>query len=231
VFDVNFDSFTPESLDDTVGKVNRDNLQEELVNLNQAILKAAKDQGIDVTTLPVIQAVRRMDNTESRGGLPTQDTVVLEVVSQPSQDRPLVLTSLVNEEGEEVGVVVSLLVVNGTAWGEETSKMAVVNIVFDRELLDKIGATGTTISREDRDFTKLADVLVREVGVPQEKINSLVFSLLNGPEKEGNTMMGDYDDGGRIEISEHRKDWSETLDALDRAAGGGYLLAIDVLLK
>ena len=140
-------SHSPESIDDVAGKVNVETLQEDLKNLNQQILAAAEAEGVDVTTLPVVQVTMRVASTGGRGGLPTQESVGLEVVSQPNQDRPLVLTSLVNEDGESMGVVVSLLVVKDTTWGTETSEMAVINIVFDKELLSKIDATGMTISR------------------------------------------------------------------------------------
>jgi len=151
-------------------------------------------------------------------------------VSQPNQDRPWVLTSLVNQDGERVGVVVSLLVVNDKTWGVETSEMAVINIVFDQELLKKIDATGMTISREDGDLTKLADVLTREVGVPQERINSLIFSLLNGPVKEDDATMDGYDGPGRIEIPPHEQNWDETLEILKQAADGKFFVAVNILL-
>jgi len=130
-----------------------------------------------------------------------------------------------------MGVVASLLVVKDKKWGTESSEMAVINIVFDKELLSKIDATGMTISREDSDLTKLADVLLREAGAPQNKINSLIFRVLNGPVKEGNTMLDDYDAEGRVEIPPHENDWSETLKILQQAADGEYLIAMDVILK
>jgi len=228
VFEVDFES--PESLDDVAGEVRVENLQDDLKILNQQILAAAEKQGIDVRTLPLIEATRRAASTGGRGGLPTQESVVLKVVSQPNQDRPWVLTSLVNEDGESIGVVVSLLVVKDTTWGTEASEMAVINIVFDKELLSKIDATGMTISREDSDLTKLADVLLREAGAPQNKINSLIFEVLNGPVKEGNTMLDNYEVEGRVEIPPFEPDWGETLDILRQATDGGFLLATNVAL-
>ena len=224
-------SSSPESIDDVVGEVTVESLQPDLKNLNQQILAAAEKQGIDVTTLPAVQATGRAASTGGRGGLPTQESVGLDVVSQPNQDRPWVLTSLVDKDGESIGVVVSLLVVKDTKWGTESSEMAVINIVFDKELLSKIDATGMTISREDSDFTKLADVLLREAGAPQNKINSLIFDVLNGPVKEGNTMLDDYDAEGRVEIPPHEQDWRETLDILRQGADGKYFIATDVILK
>ena len=224
-------SHSPESIDDVAGKVNVETLQEDLKNLNQQILAAAEKQGIDPATLPLVQASLRVQSVDLRSKLPTQETVLVEIISQPNMDRQWVLTRLVDKNGEPMGVVASLLVVKDKKWGTESSEMAVINIVFDKQLLSKIDATGVTISREDSDLTKLADVLLREAGAPQEKINSVRFRVLNGPIKEGDSMMDNYDNEGRMNIPTHQQDWSDTLEILSLAAEGEYLIAVDLLLK
>jgi len=224
-------SHSPESIDDVAGEVNVKTLKQDLINLNEQILEAAEKQGINPATLPLVNISRRTDSTDVRSGLPTQETVGMRITSQPNMDRQWVLTSLVNEDGESIGVVVSLLVVKDKTWGVETSEMAVVNIVFDQQLMKKLAETGMTISMEDENLSRLSAVLTGEAGSPLDKINSVTFSVLNGPIREDDLMMDNYDDGGRMDIPAHQQDWSETLEVLKLASEGKYLVAMDVIVR
>jgi len=121
-----------------------------------------------------------------------------------------------------------LLVVKDVKWGSESSEVAVVNVVFDQQLMKKLAETGMTISMEDEKLSRLSAVLTGEAGSPLDKINSVTFSVLNGPIREDDLMMDNYDDGGRMDIPPHQQDWSETLEILKLAAEGEYLVAIKV---
>lgn len=171
-FVVNFNSLTPESIDDIAGVVRRDNLQADLAILHQEIFEALEAEGVTAEQLPYmgVNFFMKNDDAMNRFFLPSEYTGIIGFANiNGEQSLKVVLTKFKTGDGYVLSIPFAIL-------GDSGGKIGIADYVMDLELIDKLDvkrqAAGSGIEFVD-------EVFIRDVLIPNLQ---LVTSLgMYGP--------------------------------------------------
>jgi len=156
-FVVNFNTLSPESIEDVAGVVRRDKLQADLAILHQEIFEALEAEGVTADQLPYMGVSFFMKNDDAvRRFLPSEYTGIIGFANMNGeQSLKVVLTKFKTGDGYVLSIPFAIL-------GDSGGKIGIADYVMDLELIDKLDvkrqAAGSGIEFVDEVFIK--DVLI-----------------------------------------------------------------------